>query len=212
MKCTFCENGNFKSAVKTQYLEIDGAPVFEVPNVNIRECDNCKEQLVDSRTSENVTHKLLEQVFDYYATRADEIPGKIAEWMRKSIELSTKLLASKMRINESSLSHAASRNTRLSTHSGIVLLLLCKDFLEKTKIGEQKIEEMNDLRSIWKPDIPIISIVELVQSQLATSSSSRTKRKHIKGKKIEGVRQSEAAFFKKSYRPILMSAQREKER
>jgi hypothetical protein len=147
MKCDECGKGNLERKIVTQKVEIEGAPTFEVP-VEILQCSNCDEYEIDTIASKEKDKKVLEELVRYYGPRKNELPGKVAYWMRSVIELPQNALAKESGVDASTLSVAANRNSKLDTFAAVVLLAHCIDFLSGNDRGTELTNQIQNLAAL----------------------------------------------------------------
>lgn len=133
----------------SERIEIEGAPTFEIEDLKVLECEQCRDILVDSVNARARTKKTLRKLIEYYSPRMTEVPGKVTYWMRHAIGLSQVELADEVGgLSPSTFAHAATRNTFIDQYAAFVLLSLCADFVTGGIEGRALIEKTKSVDSI----------------------------------------------------------------
>ena len=142
MKCDNCKEGRMIQKAINEAVEIPGAPTFEVKGVQVLECSNCHDVLIDTAAAEERTKLILRTLVQYYGPRQFEVPGKVAQWMRNAIGLSQNELANEVEgIDPSAFGHAAARNSPIDHYAAFVLIYLSADFVTGGTDGRKLIEK-----------------------------------------------------------------------
>ena len=160
-KCPSCESGNLNSKRVSQYLKFDGVPEFKLDGVLAEVCDKCGEEYVSATELEKRDLEFLKMVWDYYQNNSGSLPGKAALWMRKMIGKTAREWAKESGCQESTISHATQRNSEMDRFAAIVLLLWVKDFISQGSVGQQTIDNLNNLESFYKVIQPEIIVQQI---------------------------------------------------
>jgi YgiT-type zinc finger domain-containing protein len=166
--CPACDKGILVQKMTTRSLDLDGAPIIEL-EVPAEICSKCDEVFVSDNHITLANQLFLQKLLNIYLKNPAELPGKVATWMRKEISLSARELAQMAGLEESTLSHAHSKNSFLDRFAATVLLLLANDKVKGTTTGANAISKMSNLEEFWGPSLRADVIVAQVKS-LPTAS------------------------------------------
>jgi YgiT-type zinc finger domain-containing protein len=202
IKCPFCNKDKLVSRRVERELLIDGAPSFVVPDVPVNLCEHCGEETIGLETAAVVDRNFLEQIFAYYSSQADQMPGRVATWVRKQIGVSAKALAEESGIDNSTLSQANTKNTVLDRFTATILLLKCLDYLRNGKRGQDFIERLGDLKKVEESALPVAVIVAQIKREEEEKNLVLSGLKKIRSSTKSKEKKTKSAGFLKAYQHV----------
>lgn len=158
MKCLECGKTNYVQDHITDEIQIDGGPTLRIKGIDAQVCPKCGDVLMDAVSSAKRTQAALAALVQHYSSNF-EIPGKVAKWMRKSIDLSATDWATAASMDASSFSQAAQRNSTVDRYAALILLARTADFVSGSKRAEQLIQRTHELEKFMNPEL--LSLVEV---------------------------------------------------
>ena len=124
----------------TDTFDVPGGPTLKLSGLKVKVSKVDHEVYMDAVTLAKRDHAVLIHLIKHYSL-SPAIPGKVANWMRKTIGLSIKELAELAGgIDPSSFSHATARNTIIDRLSAVILLNLAGDFVMGGSKGKDLIK------------------------------------------------------------------------
>ena len=153
MKCMGCGKANYVQKQITDEVDLDGGPQVKIKGVNALVCPQCGDILMDAATSARRTQSVLAALIQEYSPSL-QIPGKVAKWIRKSIDLSATQWAEQAGgIDPSAFSQAAQRNSTIDRYAAFVLLARASDFLSGTHRAGELIQATHELEKYLNPEL-----------------------------------------------------------
>lgn len=148
MKCLKCKKTNYVTKKIEDSVELDGGPTVVVSGIQCLVCPKCGDVLMDASTSAKRTQLVLAALVQAYSENL-QIPGRVAKWMRKAINLSATEWAKEAGgIDPSAFSQAAIRNTSVDRYSSLILLCKTVAFISGSPKAEHLIQETHQVASL----------------------------------------------------------------
>jgi YgiT-type zinc finger domain-containing protein len=147
MKCLNCKSGKYVPKKIDDAVKIEGGPTVVVKGVRCQICSKCDDTLMDAATTTKRTQFVLAALVQMYSGDL-QIPGKVAKWMRKSIDLSATEWAKTVGVDPSTFSQSAQRNTMVDRYSSFVLLCKAVSYISGSPHGEYLIRETHQIAKL----------------------------------------------------------------
>ena len=152
MKCQNCKKGTMAAKAIDEVVEIEGGPTFKIQGLKVLECPKCGDALKDMVVSAEQNKKVLSGLIKFYAPQAEKLPGKVAQWIRKSIGLSVQEFAELAGgMDASTFTRAAQRNSSIDHFAALALLALATDFVTGGHGGMTRLQEIRELDQLLDP-------------------------------------------------------------
>lgn len=154
-----CGKANYVREKIVDELELEGGPTFKIKSIDAQVCPKCGDILMDAATSAKKTQAVLAALVHQYGSSL-QIPGKVAKWIRNSIDLSaTEWAILAGGVDPSTFSQAVQRNSPIDRYSSFVLLAKVSDFLNGTKKAEKLVQQTHELEKLLNPEL--LDLVEV---------------------------------------------------
>lgn len=167
-KCLMCNKGILEQKSVSRSLFFKDYE-FTVHNVPAEVCSKCKEVYISIAESEKLDKAFLREVWNYFNTKIDSLPGDVALWITKVIGITSRELAAESRVTESTISQTYKRNATLNTLTTIVLLFKTNDYLENSTLGAEMINIIQNPAEAWNKKVQVDNIVcQVIQLEQPT--------------------------------------------
>lgn len=142
MKCLHCPDKKMRAAKIDYPIQIVGGPSLIVKGIEVFQCPQCKDPVIDSAVSATINKMVLSSLFTHYWPLEKAMPGSVATWIRKAVGMSNSDLARLSGQSPATVTQSEKRNSTVDSLAKLHLLIKTADFVTGSTIGSDCLRVM----------------------------------------------------------------------